>query len=373
MSVSPGVLDTSLFVLISMMIQVVLRPLIILSNIFEIDVESNKEKLPKIETRISRKFQKKILLSDGTFNKFFEIKVSLNKQPLSKINHSLDEFISLANELKYIYTSTKFKTLTMSPPTLDVWSLRDLWVQGDMSSLLSVIETLDEFLEKICEDPCFMHETVLDFLNIPHKYRSGFIKFIDYAQLMSSKMSPSRMKLMNQSSVELKDISMVQSERSSIVPNAQKTVDKKACQAVHLEVQKVNFGYSKAKNEILYIFEIKMTREDKTISTWNIAKSYRTIRLNNQRMKIESDIQVPSLQDFVPSAISGIGENALIHNQKMQIGLERYLKTVFSIKSLYYPYLFEFLCIDPLTLEVSEESLNDSVPNMLKREEINIV
>lgn len=326
-------------------------------------METNKEKLPKIETSISRKVQKR-MLSDYTFDRYFDIKVSVNKNHLCKVSHSLTEFINLSKELKLVYNLSKFKVLSASPPSLDTEFLQTANLNDDMNSHMEIIEVLQEFLNKLCSDPICIHQIVLDFLNIPDPYRNEFIKFISYAQMVSSRASLPRRQLTresNRDSFELKDLSMFQSVKS-FRRSITRSEDRARYQALHLEVRKVTYEYVRLRREMVYIFEVTMIKENNSPPVvWNIERTYNAFKLNHQKMKIEYGQRVPNLQDFVPSAITGLGESPVAYNQKMLDGLERYLKTIIAIKRYDCVSFIEFLGIHPLSLELGARSDSGSL------------
>jgi len=324
-------------------------------NNFSQDMERSKERLVKIETKIPRKFQRR-MISPNVFDKYFDIKVSINKEPKHKVSHSLIEFIDLAKKLQVIYTISKFKVLSIDPPSLDFQYLQRLNNSDDMEDLNSIIEALETFLTDICADPLFMHEIVLDFLNIQDPYRTDFAKYIGYSQMMSSKISSiekDRKKSLNDS-IELKEVPL---------QKRMKDVAKKArIQDLRLEVKKVRFVYFMQKNDVYYNYEITMTKNphDPPVN-WVVSKAYKDFKLLQQKMREELSFALPELKDFVPSKF-GIGLESdaeeEMYREKMLDGLEKYLKTVMSIKKMYCTTLFEFLGINPGTFEVTRFPTN---------------
>ena len=113
---------------------------------------------------------------------------------------------------------------------------------------------------------------------------------------------------------------------------------------------------------MVYIFEVTMVKENNPPVVWNIERTYNAFKMNNQRMKIEYGERVPNLQDFVPSAITGLGESPVAYNQKMLEGLERYLKTIIAIKRYDCTSFIEFLGIHPVSLEYGTRSESGSLP-----------
>jgi len=325
------------------------------------DMERSKEKLVKIETKIPQKFQRR-MISPGVFDKYFDIKVSINNEPKHKVSHSLVEFIDLAKKLHVIYTISKFKVLSIDPPSLDFEYLQRLNNSEDMEDLNAMIEALEKFLSEIYKDPLFMHDIVLDFLNIQEPYRKDFTKYINYSQMMSSKISSiekDRKKSLNDS-VELKEIHAqpVQKRLKEVVKNAR-------IQDLRLEVKKVRFVYFMQKNDVFYNYEISMTKNphDPQVS-WVISKSFTDFKAFYQKMREELSFHILELKEFVPSKFGlGLESDAEeeMYRVKMLDGLEKYLKTIISIKKMYCATLFEFLGINPITFEVrKKENFGDN-------------
>jgi len=323
--------------------------IILLKALICIDMESSREKLPSIEVKIPSKFQRR-MLAENTFDKYFDIKVSINKEVPHKVSHSLVEFIHLAKELRIIYTLSKFKVLSASPPSLDFDNLQRLNLSDDINDVTAIIEELEHFLTTLTTNPIFMHEIVLDFLEVNNPHKARFIKYINLAQLMNSRFSPKRR---SGGSFELTDIAMTQSGKLS--PN------KKVNYPLLLEVHKTDFDSSQEKKDTLYSFQITMTRSIGGILTWGISKPYREFRLLYQKMKQELAIGVPNVEEFIPRPLSMAGvDDSFLYNKRMLDGLERYLKTIFSIKKLYCSSLLEFLGVNQATLELNNVIRSDS-------------
>jgi len=313
-------------------------------------MESSREKLPSIEIKIPRKFQRK-MLAENIFDKFFDIKVSIRKQVHYKLSRSLVEFINLAKELRVIYTLSKFKVLSVSPPSLDFENLQRLNLSDDINDVTAIIEELEQFLTTLISNPIFMHEIVLDFLEVQHPFKKLFLNYINLAQMMNSKFSPKKAEARR--SFELTDLPL---SVSSKLPSTKVNI-----YPVQLEARKTDFDSSKGKKDILYGFEITMTRSNGAPLVWTISKPYRAFRLLYQKMKEELGVHIPNIEEFIPRPLSIAGtDDSFLYSKRMLDGLERYLKTIFSIKKLYCSTLLEFLGVNQGTLELTNVIVSDS-------------
>ena len=128
-----------------------------------------------------------------------------------------------------------------------------------------VIRQLDKFLSDLLSIPEFIHEIVIDFLEIPNPYKEVFL---DNAKHVAASSQNKHSKDPNRSllSVDLK-ILLMDHEALNIL-------DLLKLQTVNLEICKMKYYLSEVENEILYMFRVRKLEENGPEIEWNISKSY---------------------------------------------------------------------------------------------------
>ena len=313
------------------------------------------DSIPEVNIHLSKKIHQKKTVFE-VMEHFFEIHVEINSKKLPKIERSLKEFVRLDEELKLIYNLVRFPRLSSELPEIDRELVERFVVEKNPQDHYAMIEHLEDYLNQLAQHPIYMHEVVLDFLKISDPHRKKFIRyFMDAEQRQSVTPKSSGHRLWGSNIVKNVDIEMgIVSPTNKMERSGTKKRSHSDLKKINLEVHRLNIR-NRTRKKILYEFRLDLFKENDEKVCWVIAKSLNSFKRNHRALeRYLGNVKIPALKNFLPEV--GEEDEGYQHWESILIGLEKYLKTLLSLKKCYCPILFEFLGLDTDRLEPKEEN-----------------